>query len=120
MVIKIAKKKKDKITVSCVGMSSCEVTGSGYLVECPTGEKVLLDLGIYQSSKPYEDYKINKRKFNFKPSEIDAVIISHSNADHFALLPKAVHDGLNCNIYIMFCQLLCLKMPNNLSFEEEF
>lgn len=96
----IGKKKKDKITVSCIGMSSCEVTGSGYLVECPTGEKILLDLGIYQSSKPYEDYKINKRKFGFKPSEIDAVIISHSNADHFALLPKAVHDGLKCNIYI--------------------
>ena len=70
-------KKKDKVTIRCVGMSSCEVTGSGYLVECPTGEKVLLDCGIYQSSKPYEDYKINKRKFDFKPSELTAVIISH-------------------------------------------
>ena len=95
----IGKKKKDKITVHCIGMSSCEVTGSGYFVECPTGEKILLDLGIFQSSKPYEDYKINKRKFDFKPSEIDAVIISHVNADHYCLLPKAVHEGLKCNIY---------------------
>jgi len=92
-------KKKDKITVRCVGMSSCDVTGSGYLVECPTGERILLDLGIYQSSKPYEDYKINKKKFDFKPSEIDAVIISHVNADHYCLLPKAVSEGLKCNIY---------------------
>lgn len=93
-------KKKDKITVRCIGMSSCDVTGSGYLVECPTGEKVILDFGIYQSSKSYEDYKINKRKLNFKPSEIDAVIISHVNADHYCLLPLAVHNGLKCNIYL--------------------
>ena len=34
--------------VKCVGMSSCEVTGSAYLVEAPTGEKVLMDMGIFQ------------------------------------------------------------------------
>ena len=96
----MAKKKKDKITVKCVGMSSCEVTGSAYLVEVPTGEKILLDMGIFQSAKPYEDYKINKRKFDFKPSELTAIIISHSNADHFCLLPKLFHDGANCDIYI--------------------
>ena len=81
-------------------MSSCDVTGSSYLIECPTGEKILLDCGIYQTSKPYEDYKINRRKFDFKPSELTAVIISHINADHYALLPKLVHDGAHCNFYI--------------------
>lgn len=96
----MSKKKDKKIIVRCVGMSSTEVTGSGYLVECPTGEKILLDLGIYQSSKPYEDYKINKKKFDFKSSEINAVIVSHINADHYCLLPKAVKDGLKCPIYI--------------------
>ena len=93
-------KKKDKIVISCVGMSASEVTGSGYLVECPTGEKILLDLGIFQSNKPFEDYKINRRKFKFKPSDITAVIISHINSDHFAMLPKFVHDGGNCNFYL--------------------
>ena len=93
-------KKKDKIIVKCVGMSASEVTGSGYLVECPTGEKILLDLGLYQSNKPFEDYKINKRKFDFKPSEITAVIISHINCDHYCMLPKFVHDGGNCNFYL--------------------
>lgn len=96
----MGKKKTEKVTIRCVGMSSCEVTGSSYLVECPTGEKILLDCGIFQSSKPYEDYKINKRKFDFKPSELNAVIISHINADHYCLLPKLVHDGANCDIYI--------------------
>lgn len=93
-------KKKDKVTVKCIGMSSTEVTGSGYLVECPTGEKIILDLGLYQSNKPFEDYKINKRKFDFKPSDITAVIISHINCDHFCMLPKFVHDGGKCNFYL--------------------
>lgn len=96
----MGKKNKDKIVVRCVGMSSCEVTGSSYLVETPTGEKILIDAGIYQNSKPYEDYKINKRKFDYKPSDLTAIIISHANADHFAMLPKIFHDGANCNIYI--------------------
>lgn len=81
-------------------MSSSDVTGSAYLIEIPTGEKILLDMGLYQTCKPYEDYKINKRKFDFKPSELTAVIISHANADHFALLPKLFRDGAKCNIYI--------------------
>lgn len=93
-------KKKDKVTVKCIGMSSTEVTGSGYLVECPTGEKIILDLGLYQSNKPFEDYKINKRKFDFKPSDITAVIISHINCDHFCMLPKFVRDGGKCNFYL--------------------
>ena len=96
----ISKKKEKKITVRCIGMSSTDVTGSGYLIECPTGEKILLDFGIYQSSKPFEDYKINKRKLDFKTSEITAVIISHINGDHYLLLPKAVKAGLNCPIYL--------------------
>lgn len=82
-------------------MSASEVTGSGYLVECPTGEKILLDLGLYQDSKkPLETYKVNKKKFDFKPSEITAVIISHINCDHYCLLPKFVRSGGNCNFYI--------------------
>lgn len=93
-------KKKEKITVRCVGMSASDVTGSGYLVECPTGEKILLDLGLFQSNKPFEDYKINKRKFDFKPSDITAIIISHINCDHFCMLPKFVHDGGKCNFYL--------------------
>lgn len=93
-------KKKEKITVRCVGMSAVDVTGSGYLVETPTGEKILLDCGLYQSSKPYEDYKINKKKFDFKPSELTAVIISHINCDHYCALPKLVRDGSKCNFYL--------------------
>lgn len=93
-------KKNDKIIVRCVGKSSCEVTGSGYLVECPTGEKILLDLGLYQTTNTYECWKINQRKFDFKPSEITFAAISHLNIDHIGLCPLLVKRGGDCNIYM--------------------
>ncbi len=90
----------EKITVRCAGMASTDVTGSCYLVECPTGEKILLDCGIYQSGNITEAYKINHRRFPFKPKEITAVIISHLNADHFCLLPEFAAEGGTCPYYI--------------------
>lgn len=93
-------KKKDKVVVRCVGMSAIDVTGSGYLVEAPTGEQILLDCGLYQSSNSFESFKINREKFDFKPSELTAVIISHINADHFCALPKLYKEGARCNYYI--------------------
>ena len=94
------KKKGERVIVRCVGMSSSDVTGSCYLVECTNGEQILLDCGLYQSGSVLELYKVNKRKFNFKPKNITAVLISHINADHYCLLPKFVADGGNCNFYI--------------------
>ncbi len=90
----------EKVTVRSAGMSSSDVTGSCYLVECPTGEKILLDCGIYQSGNMMEAYKINGRRFPFKPKEITAVVVSHLNADHFCLLPKFAAEGGDCPYYI--------------------
>lgn len=100
-VIPISRKMlNEKVTVRCAGMASSDVTGSCYLVECPTGEKILLDCGIYQSGNITEAYKINRRRFPFKPKEITAVIVSHLNADHFCLLPKFAAEGGSCPYYI--------------------
>ena len=60
------KSKGNKVIVRCIGMSSTDVTGSAYLVEVGE-EKFLIDYGLYQSNHPYEDYKINSRKPDFKP-----------------------------------------------------
>lgn len=96
-------KKTDKsIKVSCVGMSGKEVTGSAYLVECPTGEKILLDCGLYQSSNRYESYKINQKKLKYKPSELTFVAISHLNADHLLLTPLLYKQGATCNTYMYY------------------
>ncbi len=98
--VTIIAKKKDKIEVKCVGMSASQVTGSMYLVECPTGEQILLDCGLYQTSNPLESWKINQKKFDFKPSELTFVAVSHLNIDHIGLIPKLFSSGANCHIYM--------------------
>ena len=99
----MGKSKGNKVIVRCVGKSAEEVTGSMYLITCPTGERILLDAGLYQtSSKPYEAYKINNRKFDFKPEELTAVVLSHIHSDHAHAIPKLVKGGFNGKIYTQY------------------
>ena len=98
----MCKKNDTRIQVRCVGMSAVEVTGSMYLVTCPTGEQILLDCGLYQSSNKYECYKINNGKFGFKPSELTAVLISHIHSDHNLLAPRLYKDGATCKTYMSY------------------
>lgn len=100
--MKISKKKKDKVIIRYLGMSSTEVTGSMNLVECPTGEKILLDCGLYQSANILTAYKVNAKKFAFHPSEITAVIISHLNIDHLGLVPRLFKEGADCPVYMYY------------------
>lgn len=94
--------KKQKIQIRYLGRSSTEVTGSLILVECPTGEKILLDCGLYQNANLLESHKVNTRKFDFKPSEITFVAISHLNIDHLGLIPKLYSDGATCQTYMYY------------------
>ena len=48
------------------------VTGSCHCVEC-SGKKVLIDCGLQQGKDEYDN-----REFDFRPSEIDAVIVTHA------------------------------------------
>lgn len=98
----MCKKNDTKIQVQCVGMSAVQVTGSMYLVTCPTGEQILLDCGLYQSANKYECYKVNSGKFDFKPSELTAVLISHTHGDHNLLAPKLYKDGATCKTYMSY------------------
>lgn len=96
----MAKKKKgDGITF--VGMSSNEVTGSCYHIQF-AGKQMLLECGLYQaSSNDYLDsYKINSRKFPFKPSEISYIFVEHCHIDHIGLLPRLVKEGFNGKIVL--------------------
>ena len=98
----MGKSKGNKVIVRCVGKSAEEVTGSMYLIQCETGEQILIDAGLYQSNDLKRDYKINNRKFDFKPSEITAVILTHLHCDHTALTPRLVHEGFTGNIFINY------------------
>ncbi|MCB1647668.1 MAG: MBL fold metallo-hydrolase, partial [Pseudomonadales bacterium] len=73
-----------------------EVTGSCYLLET-AGFRLLMDCGMHQGGSDVD--RIRKDKFRFRPSTIDAVILSHGHLDHSGLLPKLVNRGFSGPIY---------------------
>ena len=95
----MAKKKLKSDGIYFTGMSSEEVTGSQYYIQCGNS-KILLECGLHQSaSNDYLDsYKINSQKFKFKPSELDYVFLNHVHIDHCGLIPRLVKQGFHGRI----------------------
>ncbi len=72
------------------------VTGSNFLIT--TGKhKILLDCGLFQGGKETE--KLNTIPFDYDPSEIDFLILSHAHIDHSGRIPKLVKEGFRGSIY---------------------
>ncbi len=69
------------------------VTGSCFMLE--DGQRVLVDVGMFQGSVEKRNYK----HFPFDPSEVDVLILTHSHIDHIGLLPKLVKHGFSGEIY---------------------
>ena len=72
------------------------VTGSQHLLEI-NGSNLLLECGLFQGRRA-DTYEKN-RGFRFKPSELDAVILSHAHIDHSGNLPNLVKAGYTGPIY---------------------
>jgi len=90
-------KTKNKIRISFIGQNSESVTGSMTLVEF-NKRKFLIEAGLFQSNSVLNDYKINNRRFDFKPKEIEYVFLGHCHADHMLLLPRLVAEGFTGKI----------------------
>jgi len=73
-----------------------QVTGSCYLIETQQ-HRILLECGIRQGSDRREDEY--ERPFDFDPSSIDAVVISHAHLDHSGMVPLLVKRGFNGTVY---------------------
>lgn len=73
------------------------VTGSKHLLELESGQKILMDCGLFQGRRADSD-RMN-RQFLFDPSEIDAVLLSHAHIDHAGLLPKLWKDGFRGRVW---------------------
>jgi metallo-beta-lactamase family protein len=81
-----------------------EVTGSCTLIELKN-TKFLVDCGMFQgehfaSSRNFDD-------FDFDPSEIDFVLLTHAHIDHCGRIPKLYKNGFRGKIY-------CTEATNDL------
>lgn len=74
-----------------------EVTGSCYLIETGGGTRVLLDCGMRQGADDVA--RLQRERFPFRASGIDAVVLSHAHLDHSGMLPRLVHEGFGGPIF---------------------
>jgi len=72
------------------------VTGSATLVEW-SGFRLLVDCGMFQGGDEIEAR--NWLPFPFRPSELDAVVLTHAHLDHTGRLPRLVAEGFSGPVY---------------------
>ena len=72
------------------------VTGSCYLITTEK-YKILLECGQYQGNKTTE--ALNRERFEFDPTEIDFMILSHAHIDHSGRIPLLIKKGYEGDIY---------------------
>ncbi len=73
-----------------------EVTGSCHEIQAGKA-RILLDCGMIQGGK--ERHQRNRDRFNFPPSDVDALILSHAHIDHSGRLPVLSKAGFDGPIY---------------------
>ncbi|MCR5584106.1 MAG: MBL fold metallo-hydrolase [Lachnospiraceae bacterium] len=87
------------------------VTGSCHMITTGT-HKILLDCGMYQGGKTLEAE--NKAEFEFVPSDVECVVLSHAHVDHCGRLPLLVKRGFKGPIYCTdaTADLLQIMLPD--------
>ncbi len=73
------------------------VTGSKHLLELPSGQRLLLDCGLFQG--PRAESERRNQQFGFDAASIDAVVLSHAHIDHAGLIPKLYKEGFRGRVY---------------------
>jgi len=72
------------------------VTGANYLLE-DGGGKILIDCGLKQGSRFCE--RSNFEKFEYDPSIVDALFVTHAHIDHIGRIPKLFKEGFRGKVY---------------------
>ncbi|NNE97832.1 MAG: MBL fold metallo-hydrolase [Pyrinomonadaceae bacterium] len=94
------------------------VTGSKYLLE-HNGKKILVDCGLFQGLRKLRER--NWAELPFKPSEIDAVVITHAHIDHTGFLPRVVKLGFDGPVFTSRAtgDLMKILLPDSARLQEE-
>lgn len=82
--------------IQCLGAAQ-GVTGSCYYIQTERFQ-FLVDCGSFQGD--FETSKKNKVPFDFDPSQLDFVLLTHGHIDHSGRLPKLIQGGYNKPIYM--------------------
>lgn len=88
------------------------VTGSNFLVE-GAGKKFLVDCGMWQGKAEQE--MENDQEFEFEPTDIDFVLLTHAHIDHSGRIPKLYKEGFKNKVYAhkATCDLCALMLPDS-------
>lgn len=97
--------------------ASSSVTGSCHLITT-NKHKFLLDCGLFQGSDEMDE--LNSRDFEFDPSEIDFMFLSHAHIDHSGRIPLLVKRGFKGRIYCTdaTADLLNIMLKDSASIQE--
>jgi len=98
------------VKITCVGGAG-SVTGSCYLIENATGNRVLVDCGLFQGGKQMESR--NWSDWGFSPNKIGTMFLTHAHIDHSGRIPKLVRDGFRGKIITSYptaelCEIMLL------------
>ncbi len=85
-----------KLKLSCFGGVG-SVTGANFMLTTPQGKKYLVDCGLCQEGR--EGEKSNYEPFQYNPSEVSALFVTHAHMDHIGRIPRLVEMGFNGDIY---------------------
>ncbi|MDD4159474.1 MAG: MBL fold metallo-hydrolase [Synergistaceae bacterium] len=75
-----------------------EVTGSNYMIDT-NSFKVLVDCGFHQGQ---DEQKHEGEAFNFDPTSIDALLLTHAHIDHSGRIPLLVKEGFKGKIFCTY------------------
>ena len=87
--------------VHSLGKSTDDVTGSCFELVTTSGDRVLIDCGMKQSSDDLKDYRDNIEIIkNLKTKRLEAIVLSHSHIDHSGNIPAAFANGFTGVVYM--------------------
>jgi len=81
-------------TVTSYGAAEV-VTGSCHLLAIENGPRILIDCGMFQGGEEERNFDA----FDFKPFEVDYLLVTHAHLDHVGRIPKLVKEGFEGKIY---------------------